>query len=163
MGVKSMLLCAVVLIRSASPGEVAALQELNDQAFADNPDYDPDLVLDWAQSGKGHAYFSELLADPGRCCLIAEDESRLVGYIAAGPKYIAHRQSSYLEVENLGVIPEYRRQGVAALLLENCLSWAKAHGYQKAYLQCYAKNGGAIEFYERNGFSVIEVGMEKAI
>jgi RimJ/RimL family protein N-acetyltransferase len=43
-------------------------------------------------------------------------------------------------------------QGVATLLMENCFSWAKIRGYQKAYLTCYAANAGAIDFYRKTGF-----------
>lgn len=84
-----------------------------------------------------------------------------MGYIAASSKKFDDRKSRYLEVENLGVIKGYRKQGVGAMLMDACLAWARDEGHQKAYLRCYSANVGAIEFYGRQGFESISVSLEK--
>lgn len=150
-------------IRQARKDEVKKLQDINDDAFANNPKYDPDLVLDWAQSEKGKAYFTNLLNDSNDVCFVAEDGDKLVGYIAASPKPIAHRKSKYIEIENLGVAQAYQRKGVGSLLMEKCLEWAKERGYEKVYLSSYFANTQAIDFYKKNGFSEIELSLEKSI
>ncbi len=152
-----------IAIRKAGKDEVKSLQNLNDEAFAENREYDPDLLLDWAQSDKGKSYFTKLLNNQENCCLVAEDKGKLVGYIAAAPKIIAHRRSKYIEIQNLGVIPSYRQQGVGRRLMDTCIKWAIDKGYQKAYLNSYFANVKAIDFYKRNGFSEIDISLEKNI
>ncbi len=150
-----------ILIRNAKKNEVKKLQNLNDEAFAENPKFDSDLILDWAQSDIGKSYFTTLLNSQEDYCLVAEDQGKLVGYIAAGPKKISHRKSKYIEIQNLGVVPSYRSQGLGSRLIKACLKRARNKGYQKAYLNSYSANVKAIAFYKSNGFSKIDVSLEK--
>lgn len=150
-------------IRQARKDEIQKLQDLNDEAFADNPKYDSDLNLNWAQSDVGKKYFNDGLNSSETYFLVAEDGEKLVGYIAAAPQHFDDRNSKYIEIENLGIIPEYRSKGIGKKLIEECFTWAKKKGYQKAYLKCYFKNTNALTFYKNNGFSEISVSLEKEI
>ena len=153
----------MITIRKARINEVKKLQDLNDDAFSSNPEFDPDLVLDWAQSDLGKNYFTNTINDPKDLLLVAEDGNKLIGYIGASPKEIDYRKSKYVEVDNLGVAKAYRRKGVATLLMEKCITWAKEQGYQKLYLTSYFKNASAITFYKQNGFSEINISLEKKL
>lgn len=153
----------MILLRRAGADEVKKLQDLNDRAFADNPRYDPDVKVEWAQSEAGKKYFTTAISDPHSCFLVAEDDGKLVGYIAASPKNFDDRRSRYAEIDNLGVISSYRQQGVGKKLMDACLQWAKDEGFQKAHLRCYSANVGALEFYKRNGFQDISVSLERIL
>lgn len=150
----------MVRIRPAQKHEIADLQELNDEVFIDNASYDSDLDLTWAQGEKGRAYFKQLLQDPTCLCLIAEDQGRRIGYLAAGPKEVDYRKSRYFEIQNMGVIPEYRSQGIGKLLINTAFDWAKLQGFEKAFVCSYARNQRAIHFYKNHGFSEIDVSLE---
>lgn len=119
--------------------------------------------MDWAQSDLGKTYFTNTINNQKDLLLVAEDEEKLVGYIGASPKEIEYRKSNYLEVDNLGVAKAYRRKGVATLLMEKCIAWAKEQGYQKLYLTSYFKNTNAITFYKQNGFSEINISLKKKL
>ena len=147
-------------IRQALPTEWQQLQTLNDEVFADNYKYDPDLKRDWAMSPEGERYFKELISDPSQCCFFAEDNGKLVGYIAAAPKEISYRNSKYLEIDNMGVSPEYRGKGVGTMLIEEVKKWAKENGYNKLFVNSYFKNTSTINFYKKNGFNEIDVSLE---
>lgn len=153
----------MVQIRVARIDEVKYLQILNNEVFIDNASYDEDLDLDWAMSEKGFRYFTTLLQDPLSLGLIAEDGTRRIGYLAAGPKEIEYRRSTYAEIQNMGALPEYRSQGIGKMLLEECTRWAQTQGYAKIFVCSYAKNARAIDFYEHNGFSAIDISLEKTI
>lgn len=153
----------MVNIRFARKDEIEDLQNLNDEVFIDNHKYDSDLDMNWAKSEKGKKYFTELLNNPTSCCLIAEEHGQKVGYIAAALKPISYRKSKYIEIENMGVIPEYRSKGIGTKLIEECLKWAKSKGFQKAYVNSYFGNTRAILFYKRSGFSEIDISLEKSI
>ena len=153
-----------IKIRPAENGEVQALQDLNDKIFVDNPKYDPDLRLDWAQSEDGgKKYFTDLLNSSDSICLIAEADNKMIGYIAASPKEINYRNSKYVEIENLGVVPEYRSLGIGNKLMEKCLQLAKGKGFNKVYVNTYSQNTKAVDFYRRNGFAEIDISLEKEI
>ena len=150
-------------IRQATVNDVSILQNLNDEVFVDNYKYDPDLKMDWAQSKTGKEYFTDVVNNPNAICLIAEENGKAVGYIAAQPKEFGYRLSKYIEIENMGVSPEYRSKGIGLKLMEKCLEVAKEKGFKKAYVNAYSDNVGAVKFYEKNGFNKIDVSLEKNI
>jgi GNAT superfamily N-acetyltransferase len=153
----------VITIRLAKAEEWNILQKLNNEVFIDNYAYDPDLKMDWATSEAGEMYFKNLLANQNACCFIAEDDGKPIGYIAGAPKSIHYRKSRYFEIENMGVNPEYRSQGIGAKLIETCEKWAKDQGFQKLYVSSYFKNTKAIMFYKKSGFAEIATDLEKNI
>ncbi len=150
-------------IRLFRKDEVSDLQNLNDEVFIHNAEYDKDLDLTWAKSNKGRVYFTELLDNPEALCLIVEDEGKKVGYLAASPKKIDYRKSKYFEIENMGVTPEYRWKGIGKLIMNKCFEWAKSKGFEKAFVNSYIQNVEAIEFYKNNGFKEIDVSLEKVL
>ena len=153
----------MISIRPAREDEIQDLQILNDEVFTDNHKYDPDIFLGWAKSEKGRSYFAEVVSDQDSICLIAEDEGKKIGYIAAGPLHFDYRRSKYIEVQNMGVIPEYRSKGVGTMLLDECLKIAKSKGYQKAYVNSYIANTKAVDFYRKNGFLDIDICLDKVL
>ena len=153
----------MIQIRKARIDEIKKLQDLNDDAFSSNPEFDDDLVLDWAQSNLGKTYFTNTIKNPNDLLLVAEDGVKLVGYIGASPKKIEHRKSKYIEIDNLGVAKAYRKKGIGKMLMDKCLEWAKERGYRKVILTSYFKNTNAIAFYKKIGFSEINISLEKKI
>lgn len=150
-------------IRPARKTELKVIQALNYELFVDNNEYDSDLDLTWTKSNKGREYFKDTLNNPNECCLIAEINRKKVGYIIAGPKVSTSRKSKYIEIHNMVVLPEYRSKGIGSMLINACLDWAKSKGFQKAYVNSYFDNKKAIEFYKRNGFSEIDISLERVI
>jgi ribosomal-protein-alanine N-acetyltransferase len=59
-----------------------------------------------------------------------------------------------LHINTLAVHPDWRRQGVASLLLTHVLEDAVRHGADKATLEVRESNEGARKLYERFGFEV---------
>jgi ribosomal-protein-alanine N-acetyltransferase len=76
----------------------------------------------------------------------AGNPARAVGFLVAqngGPEW---------ELENIAVLPEYRRQGVARELLSALLAQARALLAERILLEVRAFNQAAIRFYEASGF-----------
>lgn len=151
----------MISIREARIDEIKKLQDLNDDAFSRNPELDPDLVLDWAQSDHGKAYFTNTINSSKDVLFVAEEDEKLIGYIGASDKPINFRNSRYMEIDNLGIAKAYRRKGIATMLMKKCFEWGEERGYQRVYLSCYFKNTEAIEFYKQAGFSEISVSFER--
>jgi len=117
--------------------------------------------MDWAQSDTGKEYFTEVVSNTDAICLIAEENGKAIGYIAAQPKEFGYRLSKYIEIENMGVSPEHRSKGIGIKLMDECLKKAKDRGFQKVYVNSYSENIGAINFYEKSGFKKIDISLER--
>ena len=153
----------MLTIRTARKDEVEDLQKLNAAVCIDNHRYDEDLVMDWSYTEKAKEYFTKILNNPDAFCLIAEDDGKKIGYLAANKKIFGHRKSRYFEVENIGVVSEYRSKGIGTKLLKKSIAWGKKKGFQKVFLDAYIGNTNAIQFYKKNGFTEIGISFEKKI
>jgi len=60
-----------------------------------------------------------------------------------------------LQIQNLATAPAFRRQGVAARLLQHLLERSRAVGLDAAWLEVRAGNVAAIALYERFGFRIV--------
>lgn len=92
----------------------------------------------------------EHLLDRFTVCL---DGEVLVGYIVL---------SSVLDeggIDNIAVLPEYRRRGVADLLLLNAVARSRRMGLVTLTLEVRAANTPAIRLYEKHGF--VKVGRRR--
>jgi ribosomal-protein-alanine N-acetyltransferase len=58
---------------------------------------------------------------------------------------------------NLAVHPDYRRRGIASLLLQSVLSQIKERGCRFVFLEVRASNIGAQKMYEKFGFTSIGI------
>lgn len=79
-------------------------------------------------------------------CLVAEEDTRVVGYIIA---------TSYVEVWHmldLAVHEEYRRQYIATDLIETLLDLCSQNKHRGFTLEVRKSNRGAIKMYESFGF-----------
>jgi len=62
-----------------------------------------------------------------------------------------------MHINNLAVLPEHRRGGVASALLERVLLDGAAKGAPRATLEVRCSNVAALKLYEKFGFSVAAV------
>jgi len=79
--------------------------------------------------------------------------------MAAAPEMVAYvlAQPTVDETEllTLGVLPHWRRRGLAAFLLARVVEAAKARGDARLLLEVRASNLGAQAFYRQQGFTAI--------
>ncbi len=94
----------------------------------------------------------DLFSSDGEFCLVAEQETRIVGF-ALGT-YIDKRHSawSYGYLLWLGVAPDARRTGVARRLLNRLTAQFIEEGARMMILDTEVENEGAIRFFETMGF-----------
>jgi ribosomal-protein-alanine N-acetyltransferase len=97
-------------------------------------------------------YLSELQNQTVSHCLLARDaEGRAIGFCSYW------RVLDELHINNLAVLPEYRRAGAASSLLTRALAEGAEQGAQRATLEVRRSNEVALQLYERFGFSVAGV------
>ena len=85
------------------------------------------------------------------CYLARNDEGRVVGFCSFW------RALDELHINNLAVLPEFRRAGIASALLGRVLAEGTRLGARRATLEVRRSNDAARLLYERFGFSIAGV------
>ena len=104
-------------------------------------------------------YFERCLLeqDEGRRLIcIAEAESRAAGYVQLNlnPRYPPFRRLGIPEIQDLNVIPGFRRQGIGEALVAHCENIARQRGNTDMGISVglYARFGAAQRLYVRLGY-----------
>jgi len=84
--------------------------------------------------------------------------SRLTGTVEISLRAISPWQPHIkrLYISNLAVCQEYRRQGIARNLLNNCDRLAKEWGFQEIYLHVLTNNTKARRLYVKAGYELVK-------
>ncbi|MDO8451366.1 MAG: GNAT family N-acetyltransferase [bacterium] len=156
-----------IIIRPAIPGDFSIIQRLNHALFIEESErgHDARLNLDYPLSVDGEEYYKRALCDPKKAVFLAEDDQgNFAGYII-GSNYnkFPYRTAIADELENMYIVPEARRQGVGARLVQAFRTWLKERGAERMYVSAYAKNSSAIAFYTSLGFAPWEIGFEMEV
>lgn len=147
-------------LRDAAPDDWKDIQRLNHEVITSNLPYDGFLRGEYAYTPSGEQYYQEVTSKPTYICIVAHDAGNLVGYIVGSKKDLTYRTVKTLELNDMGVTPSYRSRGIGAKLVAELKSRAKAAGYETMYVNAYAKNTRAIDFYKRLGFAPIDMSLE---
>jgi ribosomal-protein-alanine acetyltransferase len=78
---------------------------------------------------------------------VAARENALMGFI------VARLVADEMEILNLAVDPDARRQGIGARLVERALEAGRGSGARRVYLEVRESNSGAQAFYASLGFA----------
>lgn len=150
-------------IREAISTDWEAIQELNNQVYLHDEDHDEDLDMERPFSEGGILYYKQLANGKYGHCFIAEIEGKAVGYIVLALKDIEYRTGKHVEIENMGVDSKHRSMGIGGELIKKGREWAESIDATKLYVSAYWENKSAINFYKKEGFSQIDIGLELSI
>jgi ribosomal protein S18 acetylase RimI-like enzyme len=117
------------------PGDAAVLGHVAEDVFDD--DIDPARVA---------AY----LAEPNHLMVLAVAGGEVVGQTRG----VVHRHPDLpteLYIDNLGVTPARRREGVATRLLDELVAWGREKGCEEAWVGTEPDNDGARALYQGRG------------
>lgn len=81
-------------------------------------------------------------------CIVARWGTRILGYL--GFLYVLDEG----DICNIGVLPEFQRQGVARGLMRKLIEMAESRGISTIHLEVRAGNTRAISLYESVGFQM---------
>ena len=155
-----------VAVRSAAVGDegplariAAVVQQLH---FAERPDVfkavDRQALTDW---------FRGALRSDQRGVLLAEQRGMALGYavVQDGQRHpdAFALPRRWREVDQLAVLPEHRRRGVARALIEHIVAAARADGVPALELNTWAFNQAARETFRRLGFAERSVRYERPV
>ncbi len=109
-------------------------------------DFETLCDIDWKCFPDGHAYtpveMRAFLRNATDVLVVENRRRRVVAFL------IARRG----RIVTLDVLPEYRRRGIATLLMEECERRARRAGADKAVLEVAARNRAAYALYRKLGY-----------
>jgi GNAT superfamily N-acetyltransferase len=145
-----------VTIRVASPGDGATLaalfQHVHGLHVAARPDFFRAAPLDEAAE-----WLVSLMEGPRSRIWIAESDGRPIGYILAyfheqiGRRFSHPRR--WCEIDQIAVVPDQRRRGVARALAQAVLDEARGRDIRDIELSSWSFNVEAHEAFRRLGFT----------
>ncbi|MBY5162357.1 GNAT family N-acetyltransferase [Salsipaludibacter albus] len=137
-----------VTIRSASHNDLAAIHRTHQVAFDDHPTAMPLGLTDWVESRTAGA------PPDWPLWLVAEVDDRVVGICLGRSGTPEGKEVGY--IRDLGVVPQWRRRGIALALLMTAFRRFYARGLSAVALEVDDDTlDGAADLYERAGMEVV--------
>lgn len=97
-------------------------------------------------------HLGKLALMPAHALFLAKGGGMIVGQLLAMVQFQADRPPQ-LYIDNLGVAPPFKRQGVARALFDAAMIWGRDNGCDTVWLAADVGNAEARGFYDRLGFS----------
>jgi ribosomal protein S18 acetylase RimI-like enzyme len=153
-----------VRIRKATIQDLSAVTALSQQLFEYERTITPEYDLAWSSSPAGQKYFTKRLKGRKHFALVAEIGAQIVGYATVGVFTITWRiQKPIVEIENLCVDKGHRGQGIGKALMDEVQKIATRRHAKRLRLSALSHNDHAIRFYRANGYTDVEMVLEKSI
>jgi len=134
-------------LRAARPGEPSLIAARQSALYAESHGWGHDLECLIADSV---ATFLRHFKPEREGCWIAELDG-----VMAGGVFLTDEGNGAARLRLLHVEPFARRRGIGDALVQHCLSFARAHHYERAVLWTNAILEPARRLYARNGFTCI--------
>ncbi|MRG55577.1 GNAT family N-acetyltransferase [Phyllobacterium sp. SYP-B3895] len=140
----------MVVIRRATEADIAAIAAVGSRAWASNIfSFEPELPGMRSHVERAFQSFAE---NSYQHVTVAEVDATIVGWGA--------REKDNDYISDLWVEPAVQGQGIGSQLLRVLKMAIADAGYTKARISTHARNSGAIRLYRREGFAIIERGLE---
>ena len=154
-------------IRPATPADEPAMIEIQHSSAIHHATIDPDRwrMQSIEEGARSRRHWHRL--QPRNEGLVAVADGNVVGMVELWlkrPRDPEGARTARLKVDlGLAVAPGWRGRGVGSALMLAAEEWARAHGAERMVLDLDANNSGAQRLYERLGYEVEAIAMDKAI
>ncbi|MBI2075024.1 MAG: GNAT family N-acetyltransferase [Candidatus Levybacteria bacterium] len=96
--------------------------------------------------------FSDVLNSPNNFVFVAQEQQKIVGFATFSVRRVIRYKNPIAELDELYVIPEYRKRGVGKTLMEQVLKKAKELNCYRVFIESQYKHEIGHKFYEALGF-----------
>jgi len=155
------------LVREARPQDLEGVYAVFSLADVLHRQAHPDIFQEAANSRDIKNYFLAGIKAKDTMIFVAEANSQIIGAIIATMCQSAEIpllvKRTYVSIDNLVVVGEYREQGVGQSLMEQVHLWAQKHDIKDVQLTVWDFNQGAITFYEKLGYQMLHHRMRKEL
>lgn len=91
---------------------------------------------------------------PNYLLLVAEALGEVIGWCRVFP-YEFGETSRHVADFGLGLLPDWRDQGIGTALITEAIAWATDQGFEKLTLSVFSTNSRALRVFERAGFACV--------
>ena len=144
----------MITVSQATSDDIEALVGLESKLFHEDAGrYDPYSDTTWPER-EGRKDFGDLIDSPDGILLAGHRSDEVVGLLAgyAAKSSPTRQPVEYAVLRTMYVAEDARRFGVATLLIDHFLGWARERGCAEAHVDHYAANDPAARLYEQAGF-----------
>lgn len=108
--------------------------------------------LERSYSKPGNDSFQKVLDSKTNYVLVAEDGSRLAGFITASIRSIVRYAQPIMQVDELYVDPDFREHGLGRKLIQEIENLGAENNCLGIYIESAYKHAGGHKFYQKNGY-----------
>jgi aminoglycoside 6'-N-acetyltransferase len=154
-------------VRRATPADEPALLQLGHESAIHHAAIDPDRwrVPSLEEEAEARRYWHA--ARPRDEAFVAVADGQVVGVVElwlVRPRKPAGARIARTKADlGISVAPEWRGHGIGTALLREAEVWARSRGAERMMLDLDASNTGALRLYERMGYWVHGLEMDKPI
>jgi GNAT superfamily N-acetyltransferase len=145
----------MITIRTAKIGDAKVLAKLNAFVQELHLQHRPDHFKETSVPNL-ETWYESLVEKPTTRAWIAEAQGRPVGYVLAlcrdVPENSFAKARAWLEVDQLAVDPNYRRQGVGRALVAKAIAYAQEEGISRIEASSWSFNQEAHNLFGHLGF-----------
>ena len=152
----------VIFIRKATENDYAFIDKLFCSIAAQHVKVYPHIFTDIAGKHYNKKYFFDMIAEKNGNLFVAEVDGECAGFVECYERVFEYREKPIMFISELAVLPKFRNLGVGTKLIEKVAELAKSHDCFSLELNVYNGNS-AVEFYEKQGFTVQKLTLEKKI
>ena len=145
-----------ILIRPASPFDLAALQAIGRKTFVETfaESNSEENLAAYLEEGFSEDKLVGELRNENSQFYFALETDKVIGYLKVnfGDAQSEKQDPNALEIERIYVLQQYQGKQVGALLYEQALAIAKERKAPYMWLGVWEENPRAIRFYQKQGF-----------
>ena len=151
-------------IRTTTINDLESILNLNRQLFEFEQQFTNTYNPDWTYSDKGRDYFKKRLGQDNAICLVAETNQEIIGYLVSFIDTYSYRSTNPIcELENMYILPQYRRQGIGTKLVDELKKIAKKKGANRLRVETITQNQVAGSFYQAMGCQDFNLILEQEL
>ncbi|MDO8571585.1 MAG: GNAT family N-acetyltransferase [bacterium] len=156
---------STIAIRRAKVSDIDSVVSLAMELMKMHAKQDPLFEMKIGVRPVYKKYFIEGLRSSKKILLIARDREIVVGYILA----VYSERKPIFKIKNIGVVneiyilPEYRKQGIARKLLEEIDNWFKKKNLHHSQLFVHGSNISAQKTWKALGFKSYMSAMHRSL
>ena len=137
-----------MILRKETAADVEVITEVTTAAFKNHPisNHTEQFIINALRD-----------ADALIISLVAEIDGRVVGHIAFSPVIISDGTKDGYGLGPVSVLPDYQKQGIGRMLMEEAERLLREFGCPKLQLQVRTSNQGVIDFYHKIGYKQDDV------
>ena len=154
-------------IRQATIDDAESIAQLNCAVHEIHAESRPEIFKPLVPDEELTALTRERLMDSSTYVFIAEVHAEPVGYVLTQVIERAENVFTYAQrhllIDQMAVDPKYRSRSYGEQLMQRVFELARELNIRRVVLNVWRFNERAVAFYERSGFEMCEVRMEKYI